>query len=281
MSYTYKEKQPGGLIPSSEWNAMGKELMRLSTAKLGKTGGTIKGDVNAGGSLTAGSLTVNEGATFGGAVTVAKAVTAQSLSVTGTTTLTKDAETKGKLTAKSLKAEKSVSGNSLTIKGNHSFKGGRTAQRLTVTQTTTLIKKASIGSDSARANLTLIGGLRFQPFPKLAQANKDLFAVAALRETRSLFGRIKADGGVDVGDGFTVQRLASGRYRITFAHPFSDEPLVMVTAAAAENNFNHAAPVAITTAQFDLLMMTTNHHWAYGTAHETLDAAFHFVVIGW
>ncbi len=108
-------------------------------------------------------------------------------------------------------------------------------------------------------------------------ANSDLFPLLALQNLLVIVGRVNASGTKNFGEGFTTSRISEGRYRVTFANPFSSRPVVLVTASidsGLDDNVANTLNIGLT--GFEVVIMDVNPT----TEFVEEDAPFDFIAIG-
>lgn len=130
-----------------------------------------------------------------------------------------------------------------------------------------------IGTASPRTKLEVNGDVR------LGNAGQ-YFAPAGHENFRILAGVIDNSGSIEVGSGFTCQRLDTGRYRITYDTPFPARPVVTatpndegtgipITTASINRNYNPAL-----FPNYVEISITRRSDGAFE------DRTFHFIVVG-
>lgn len=282
MSYKHNAKQAGELIRSTDWNAMGLELVRLEKTKFKVAGDTAAEGLTVQSAVKAKSLAVSSGATCKDTLTSSGGLTVQTLTVQETTTITGNVTANNGVNASSLVARGALTAASVAVSGKFDISGRLTANKLTVSETAALNGNVDIGTATARADLNVKGTLQFQPFSTLPQAQRSLYPLAATSQVRLINGRIRGDGATDAGTGFTVTRLSAGRYRITFATAFTALPSVMAAPAAGNEDYPPTCSLwAVAKEHFEVDI----HHFKVDPAKHVrrvaqIDAAFQFVAIG-
>lgn len=130
-----------------------------------------------------------------------------------------------------------------------------------------------VGTNAPAAKLDVRGNIRLGNVGQF-------FAPAGEQNLRILAGVISLDGSISQGSGFTCQRLAAGRYRITYNTPFPDRPVVTATTN------DEGAGIPLTFASID-----ANYNPALYTNYVEINVArrsdggyedrrFHFIVVG-
>lgn len=93
---------------------------------------------------------------------------------------------------------------------------------------------------------------------------------------RTVRGVVGADGSTTTGTGFSVSKLATGEFRVTFDTSFSDVPAVTgsprMGGASSSKTFEHDTEAA-TASAFRCSVRDS-------TTGATVDDGFHFVAVG-
>ncbi|WP_413935782.1 hypothetical protein [Nitrospira sp. BLG_1] len=107
-------------------------------------------------------------------------------------------------------------------------------------------------------------------------ANGDFFGVGCLDNLRMVAGRISSGGVQQSGSGFSVSRIAEGRYGITYGNAFSSVPVVVANLVDSLNQDNFLTVVSSTISGFELHSKDDDH-----TAEAAYqDSAFNFIALG-
>jgi hypothetical protein len=125
-----------------------------------------------------------------------------------------------------------------------------------------------IGTIAPLARLDVRGNIR------LGLAG-ELHAAGGVENLRMIRGAIDGNGSIDLGQGFTSQRIGEGLYRITFNTPFTSTPCVTLSAVQPFNQNPRFATFVQSTsngAMFDVFIL-------FGNADPT-DSDFHFIAVG-
>jgi hypothetical protein len=120
------------------------------------------------------------------------------------------------------------------------------------------------------------------PYPEDTDAPDGPTQIKALAERLDFLqavsrGSVKANGEKLSGTGFTVEKTATGKYRMTYSAELPAIPVVVATAApepseVTANGDRHAIVVQ------DQLSKTAARVWIYNAAGALVDCPFHFAI---
>jgi hypothetical protein len=125
-----------------------------------------------------------------------------------------------------------------------------------------------IGTSAPLAKLDVRGDIRLG-------TSGQLRATAGVEKLRIIRGQVFSNGAIGQGTGFTAARLGTGKYRVTFSTPFSDDPtgVAMVATVTGEaTKFVQRGP-AFDTASF-LFEVIQRSDGSYA------DGSFYFIIMG-
>jgi hypothetical protein len=124
-----------------------------------------------------------------------------------------------------------------------------------------------IGATSPGAKLDVRGDIRLGPTGQLR-------ATSGEENLRIVRGVVDGNGNILSGSGFAAQRLATGRYRITFTSPFLSPPSV---SGAGHVVFVNQAPTNVSIVSHASSEVTLALDLVTG---DDVDATFHFIAVG-
>jgi hypothetical protein len=140
-----------------------------------------------------------------------------------------------------------------------------------------------IGTRSPAARLDVSGDLRVsgaaEVLGNLRFAGLD--AVGAGTRVRVVWGAVDTTGTIEAGQGFTVTKEGTGRYRLTWATPFAGQPTIVATRVHMDLQTNAGASVTPgATAVVDYAVAGSAIVATANPAGALADGSFTFIAIG-
>jgi hypothetical protein len=106
-----------------------------------------------------------------------------------------------------------------------------------------------------------------------ACGDDDASANSGTTGPRIVRGTVEIDGTIRGGEGFSAGHQGTGGFRIEFDVPFSDAPVVVVSAERLLDDHYTCNVLGVSAEQFDIRISTVN------SSPTPTDAPFHFVAV--